>query len=272
MPRLSISEVTTYSWSFQRDVRTFARYGVPAMGVWRQKLADYGEEKGAELLAEMGMDVSNVYFAGGFTGHDGRSFQEAVEDAEQAIETAALLQAECLTIYTGARAGHTKSHAKRLMQTAFEKLLPVAEENDVVLALEPMHIRAGADWTFLTDLDATLRYVESFGSPHFKLAIDTYHWGRSRKFYSLIRDLVPQLAIVFLGDASASPDEEQNRCLLGEGGISLERMVTTLVEHGYDGCFDVRLMGEELETLNYPQVIEHSCRYYEDLIATVSVD
>ena len=49
-------------------------------------------------------------------------------------------------------------------------------------------------------------------------------------------------------------------------------MVTTLVEHGYDGCFDVRLMGEELEALNYPQIIEHSCRYYEDLIATVSVD
>ena len=101
MPRLSISEVTTYSWSFQRDVRTYARHGVPAMGIWRQKLADYGEEKGAELLAEHGMDVSNVYFAGGFTGHDGRSFQEAVDDAERAIETASLLQADCLTVYTG---------------------------------------------------------------------------------------------------------------------------------------------------------------------------
>ncbi|MBA62446.1 MAG: xylose isomerase [Planctomycetaceae bacterium] len=272
MPRLSISEVTTYSWSFQSDVRTFARYGVPAMGIWRQKLADYGEEKGAELLAETGMDVSTVYFAGGFTGHDGRSFQEAVDDAEQAIETASLLQAECLTIYTGARAGHTKSHAQRLMQMAFEQLLPVAEVNDVVLALEPMHPRAGTDWTFMTDLEATLRYVESMGSHYFKMAIDTYHWGRSRKFYSLIRQLVPQLAVVFLGDASGSPDEEQNRCLLGDGSISLERMVTALLENGYDGCFDVRLTGEELESLTYSQIIEHSCRFYEDLIAAVKVD
>jgi len=242
------------------------------MGIWRQKLADYGEEKGAELLADSGMDVSTVYFAGGFTGHDGRSFQEAVEDAEQAIETTSLLQAECLTIYTGARAGHTKSHAKRLMQMAFEQLLPVAEVNDVVLALEPMHPQAGADWTFMTDLEKTLRYVESMGSRHLKMAMDTYHWGRSRKFYSLIKDLVPLLAVVFLGDAVSSPDEEQNRCLLGQGNISLERMVSGLIEHGYDGCFDVRLLGEELEDLDYSQVIERSCRFYENLMAAVKAD
>ena len=272
MPRLSISEVTTYSWSFQRDVRTYAQYGLPAMGIWRQKLTDYGEEKGAELLADSGMDVSTVYFAGGFTGHDGRSFQEAVEDAEKAVETASLLQAECLTIYTGARAGHTKSHANRLMQMAIEQLLPVAEANDVVLALEPMHPHAGADWTFMVDLEQTLRYVESMRSRHFKMAIDTYHWGRSRKFYSLINDLVSQLAIVFLGDAVTSPDEEQNRCLLGDGSISLERMVLALIENGYDGCFEVRLLGEELEDLDYSQVIEHSCRFYENLIAAVKVD
>ncbi len=272
MPRLSISEVTTYSWSFERDVRTFARYGIPAMGIWRQKLADYGEEKGAELLAETGIDVSNVYFAGGFTGHDGHSFQDAVDDAEQAIETASLLQADCLTIYTGARAGHTKSHACRLIQMALEQLLPVAEVNDVVLALEPMHARAGADWTFLTNLESALDFVNSMGSRHLKLALDTYHWGRSRKLYSLLHQLVPQLAVVFLGDASSSPDEEQNRCLLGEGNISLERLVAALLAHGYDGCFDVRLMGEELESLNYSEVIEHSCRYYEELIAAAKIE
>lgn len=272
MPRLSISEVTTYSWSFQRDVRTYARHGVPAMGIWRQKLADYGEEKGAELLAEHGMDVSNVYFAGGFTGHDGRSFQEAVDDAERAIETASLLQADCLTVYTGARAGHTKSHAKRLIQMALEQLLPVAEVNDVVLAVEPMHPRAGVDWTFLTDLESTLELVERLGSRYLQIALDTYHWGRSRKLYSMMRDLVPNLAVVFLGDAKSSPDEEQNRCLLGDGNISLERMLSAFLEHGYDGCFDIRLTGEDLETLSYPEILRHSCQAYEALVAGAKVD
>jgi sugar phosphate isomerase/epimerase len=272
MPRLSISEVTTYSWSFQRDVRTYARHGVPAMGIWRQKLADYGEEKGAELLAESGMDVSNVYFAGGFTGHDGRSFQEAVLDAEQAIEVTSLLQADCLTLYTGARAGHTKSHASRLIQMAIEQLLPVAEVNDVVLAVEPMDARAGVDWSFLTDLESSLALIDEFSSRHLRLALDTYHWGRSRKIYSLMRDIVSRLAIVFLGDSKSSPDEEQNRCLLGDGNISLGRLISSLLEHGYDGCFDVRLTGEELETLSYPEILEHSCRAYEALLEAVKVD
>ena len=49
-------------------------------------------------------------------------------------------------------------------------------------------------------------------------------------------------------------------------------MVSGLIEHGYDGCFDVRLLGEELEDLDYSQVIERSCRFYENLIAAVKVD
>ena len=68
MARLSINELTTYRWSFEEDVAAFQSAGVPAIGVWRQKLSDYGEAKGAELLVESGLAVSNLLGAGGFTG------------------------------------------------------------------------------------------------------------------------------------------------------------------------------------------------------------
>ena len=87
-----------------------------------------------------------------------------------------------------------------------------------------------------------------------------------------MRDLVPNLAVVFLGDAKSSPDEEQNRCLLGDGNISLKRMLSAFLEHGYDGCFDIRLTGEDLETLSYPEILRHSCQAYEALVAGAKVD
>ena len=54
MVLLSMNEMTTYRWSFEEDVQHYSAAGIEAIGVWRQKLADYGEEKGIELLSETG--------------------------------------------------------------------------------------------------------------------------------------------------------------------------------------------------------------------------
>ena len=45
MGQLSINELTTYRWSFEEDVRNYAAAGITSIGVWRQKLSDFGEEK-----------------------------------------------------------------------------------------------------------------------------------------------------------------------------------------------------------------------------------
>src|SRR5215470_16418267 len=107
MARLSMNEMTTYRWSFEEDVVNYRAAGIPAIGVWRQKLSDFGEEKGIELLADSGMTVSNLLWAGGFTGSDGHTFRESMDDASEAIRLAGQLKAGCLIVYSGARAGHT---------------------------------------------------------------------------------------------------------------------------------------------------------------------
>ncbi|MCG8587256.1 MAG: sugar phosphate isomerase/epimerase, partial [Pirellulales bacterium] len=125
MARLSINELTTYRWSFEEDVLHSAAAGYEAIGVWRPKLADFGEDKGCELLRESGLAVSNLLWAGGFTGSDGRSFADSVDDATEAVRLAADMQAGCLILYSGSAAQHTARHARRLFVTALEELLPV---------------------------------------------------------------------------------------------------------------------------------------------------
>ncbi len=93
MARLSVNEMTTYRWSFEEDVSHYRAANIGAMGVWRQKLADFGEDKGIELLAQSGLAVSNLLWAGGFTGSDGHTYQESLKDAADAIRLAAQLRA-----------------------------------------------------------------------------------------------------------------------------------------------------------------------------------
>jgi sugar phosphate isomerase/epimerase len=266
MTAISVSEVTTYLWPFDKDVQTYASYGLSSIGVWRQKITDYGEEKGAELLAEVGMDVSHLYFAGGFTGYDGDSLQDAIDDAQQALEVAALIQADCLTLYTGSRGGHTYNHAHRLLQLALDQILPTAEELGVALALEPMDARAATDWTFLTDLEQALEVVDRRSHPLLKMALDTYHWGGDEKLYSLLPDLVPHLAIVHLGDCTFAPSRDHERCLLGAGNVPLQSMITALSENGYDATYDIRLMGEDIEVADDKRVLCDSYQFVEQML------
>ena len=268
MAVLSVSEVTTYRWPFEKDVRTYANYGLSSIGVWRQKLTDYGEEKGGELLAEVGMNVSHLYFAGGFTGYDGRSLQDSIDDAQQAIWSASLIQADCLTLYTGSRGGHTYNHALRLFQLALDQILPSAEQHGVAIALEPMDARAATDWTFLTDLEQTLEVVDRRSHPLLKMALDTYHWGSDEKLYALLPDLVQHLAIVHLGDCTFAPSRDRERCLLGAGNVPLQSMIAALSEHGYDATYDIRLMGEDIEVADDELMLRDSCQYAERLLRT----
>ena len=138
-----MNQLSTYSWTFDEDVIRYSKAGYRAIGVWRSKLSDFGDERGIELLREEGVAVSNLMWAGGFTGCDGRSFEDSVTDALEAIALAARLRAECLVVYSGSRAGHTHNHARRLCYRAFERMLPDAERLGVTLAIAPVHRESG---------------------------------------------------------------------------------------------------------------------------------
>jgi sugar phosphate isomerase/epimerase len=265
MTRLSMNEMTTYRWRFEEDVANYAAAGIPAIGVWRQKLSDFGEEKGVELLAESNLAVSNLLWAGGFTGSDGRSYRESLEDAMDAVRVAADLRATALVIYSGARAGHTHKHARRLLKDALCALSPLAGEHNLMLAVEPMHCGCAAEWTFLNTLDDTLTLFSEVNSPHVKLTFDTYQLGQCPSIIEQIPKIVGDVAVVHLGDSKLRPDREQNRCRLGEGSLPLREIIAAFTAAGFDGYYDVELMGEEIEMSDYHSLLEHSKQAFSEL-------
>jgi sugar phosphate isomerase/epimerase len=271
MARFSINEMTTYRWSFEEDVHYCAATGIESLGVWRQKLSDFGEEKGVELLLESGMSVSSLLWAGGFTGSDGRSHKEAVADARDALHLAAELKAECLIVYSGTRAGHTRSHANRLLRSAITNLLPIAGEFGIPLAIEPVPATCGDGWSFLSSIEETQAFLDEFDSPLLQLVFDTYHFGREEGIAERLPELASRIAIVQLADGKQSPRGEQNRCMLGEGTIPLSTIVSQLLRGGYGGVFDVKLMGEEIEACDYAELVAHSKRVFDELTAAASV-
>jgi len=267
MMKLSMNETTTFRWSFEEDVKAYSAAGIPAIGVWRQKVSDCGQAKAIQIVSQHGLEVSHLFWAGGFTGSDGRSYRESIDDALEAVQMAAALKTKCLVVYTGSRAGHTYNHARRLVKDALVELADRAGPLGVVLAVEPMHPGCAGQWTFLTGVDEVLVLLSAVGSPQVKMVFDTYHLGQDPTTIDRIGELAPHIALVQLGDAKSPPTGEQNRCRLGEGTVPLRKITSALQAAGYDGYLDVELLGEEFEMCDYGSLLEHAKQTVRELTA-----
>lgn len=265
MTLLSMNETTTYRWSWEEDVDNYLDAGYSGIGVWRQKLSDGDMDDAIERITSSGLGVTHVSWAGGFTGSDGRSFAEGVEDGLDALRLAAAVRAGCLVVYSGGRNNHILPHANRLLRQAIDKLLPFAEEVEIPLAIEPMHAKCAKEWTFLTDLSAIMTLVEEYQSPYVKIAYDTYHFPIHGRQRDVLKRIAPHIGIVHLADRRQAPSFEQERCPLGLGRLQLGEVLCTLQEAGYTGDYDVKLCGSEMEAYDYWTILEQSLLVFGEL-------
>ncbi|WP_146400504.1 sugar phosphate isomerase/epimerase family protein [Planctomycetes bacterium CA13] len=265
MNTLAISQLSTLRWSFAEDANAYASRGFNGIGIYRPKLEDFGLDRTIELLAEASLSVTSLSWVGGFTGSDGRGFDEAVIDAMNAVRDAANLQAGTLIVLAGGQNNHIRNHARRTLCDALKEIVTIAKEFGVRLSLEPIHPGCGDEWSFVNDLQSTLDIIETVGSPHLGLVLDTYHVGMDEEVVRWLPDVVPHLHLVQLGDARHSPLGEMNRCLLGEGCVPIRTILETLREYDYNGPLEVELIGEDVESLSYNEILDHTKTFLDQM-------
>jgi sugar phosphate isomerase/epimerase len=268
MNTVSISQLSTLRWGFQEDAQAYAQRGFQGIGVYRPKLEDFGVDRAIDLLAECSLSATSLSWAGGFTGSDGRAVDEAVADAMAAVRDAANLRADTLILLAGGRNNHIRNHARRTVCDAIQQVAIVAEEFGVQLSIEPIHRGCGDEWSFVNDIESTLEIIETVDNPQLGLALDTYQM-MDEEVVSWLPDIVGHVNLVQLGDARHSPVGEMNRCLLGKGCVPLTKILSTLDEHGYTGALEVELIGEDVETLSYEELLDHTRKFIDETVGRV---
>ena len=263
--RLAIHQTTTYRWSFLEDVTGYREAGVEAIGVWRPKLVEFGEERGVDLVRESGLAVSSLSWAGGFTGSNGCTFDEAVDDAREAVRLAGRLEAGCVVLVSGSRAGHTARHARRLLAQAIRALADDAAEQNVFLAVQPMSPDAARQWSFLSTIDETLDVLRECNEPRARLAFDAYHLWREPNLLERIPEIAPLTASVQLNDVRDPPRSEIDRCLPGDGQIPLSEIARAFLDADYTGHFEISAWSEEIWNSDYAEVLRDCRRRFDAL-------
>ncbi len=239
--RTSFNHLTTLRWSLVEEVLELKKSNYDAIGLWRPKIAEIGEELAADLIRDAGLAVSSLSFVGGFTGTNGLSFDDAIADARDAIKDAELLGAENLIVVSGPRNGHTVRHSRRILGDALDELADFAGSRGVRLCVLPMHQYFSKSWTFLNTLDETLEVLSDRNHPALGLAFDAYQSWQEPNLIERIPEFAAMTGVVQISDAQRAPQSSAERCIPGDGIIPLPEIIRGFQTAGFDGYYDVQV-------------------------------
>ena len=81
-----------------------------------------------------------------------------------------------------------------------------------------------------------------------------------------IANNIDRIGLVQVGDAAIGTLSTPNRLVPGDGDIPLARIVGQLLDSGYEGVFDLELIGPRIEEEGYRSAIARSCEYLSELL------
>ncbi len=194
--RWSLHQISTYRWTLAEDVAQYRKAGIPAIGLWLKKVRETGEDQTVELISASGLSVSSLSWLGGFTGTEGLTHVEAIDEAVDTIQLAGRLSAQTVVVVSGARGYHIQSHARRCTRSALIRLGDAAAEAGLMVTLLPESRPLSRPWSIFRDWEAALDVVVGCDHPHVKLALDLERFRPGTLPTVQLNDIVPYLSHV----------------------------------------------------------------------------
>lgn len=259
--RLSLNTATTRSWTLAEALDGAAEAGIEAVGVWRDRVAEAGLDRAAQLIRERGLRVSSLCRGGFLTAADSAGITRALDDNKAAIREAATLGTHELIMVVGGLPAATGAEqpaapagdrnlvsARQRVVDRLGDLVSFAQEHGVRLALEPLHPLFAADRAVLNTLGQCLDVAALFPSDAVGVVIDTYHvwWdpdlgrsiaraGREGRISSYqVCDWILPLASTAL----------HSRGHVGDGYIDFPSITEAVIAAGYAGDVEVEIFNQ----------------------------
>ncbi|BBX51625.1 sugar phosphate isomerase/epimerase [Mycolicibacterium poriferae] len=266
--RLSLNTMTTKGWTLREAVEATAAAGLPAIGVWRDRVAEAGVDEAAKIVRDNGLRVSTLCRGGFLTGLDDPG--AILDDNRRAIDEAAALGTHELVMVVGGLVGRDLVGARARVAERLADLVPYAVERDVRLALEPLHPVFCAERAVISTLGQALDLATPFPAHAVGVVIDTFHvwWdpglaesvaragaaGRISS-YQICDWLVPMAA-----------DPLVSRGMMGDGVIDFAAISALVDQAGYRGDIEVEIFNETVWATDGVAVLETMKERYRDLV------
>ena len=242
---LSLNQATVQHLGLAEAVGLCLRHEIPAIGLWRGKVAEHGLARSAAAVRGAGLHVSSLCRGGFFTHADPDARAAALADNRAAIAEAAELGADVLVLVSGGMVPGSRDLglARRMVADAIGELVPDAQRLGVRLAVEALHPMFCADRCVLARLGDAVDLALQFPEAAVGVVVDAYHvWWDSQLAAELARAR-GRIAAFQLADwiLPLPADVLLGRGHLGDGHIDLAMITAQVLQAGYRGYAEVEI-------------------------------
>lgn len=250
--RLALNSATTKYWTLEQVIDGCVRAGIPAIGPWRDRVAEVGTERAAKLISNAGLRVSSLCRGGFLTASDQEGREAAVQDNRAAILEAETLGTNELFLVVGGLPDGDKDiiAARQRVADRLGELVPFAAEHGVRLVLEPLHPMYAADRALLSTLGQALDLAAPYPADAVGVAVDTFHvwWDPQLREQIARAGRENRIASYQVCDFNLpiAADALLSRGMMGDGVIDFATITGWVAEGGYTGDIEVEIFNQEI--------------------------
>jgi sugar phosphate isomerase/epimerase len=251
--RLSVNAISSMKQSFDEDVELWANLGVNHVGLISPKLESAGWDASRQAVLDAGLLVSSV-----------SCYRDGIMAS---LEFAVAVGTDVLYIVPGSP-GSTPW--EEVAETFCEDLAPLVARGKALgvrLALEPTNpLRTDVSFVHCVRDAIDLARMADMG-----VVVDFYSSWYERGLEELVRKNIDLVALVQICDYKLGTFDMPNRCVIGDGDIPVERLMRLVLDAGYDGPFDLEILGPRIEEEGYRASIARSLQRAHEMLGRLGV-
>ena len=251
-PRVCVSGISTWNNTIDEDLALYSELGVHTVGAALRK-ASVDRLVGSELR------VANVIDVSPFRLDDASSFERGRAHVRDALSLADRLGAPHVVLTTGPAGALEWDAAADALADA---LGPVLDGRVCIEHTNPLRVDVGFVHTLHDAIDLARRLDVG-------VCMELNACWAERDLANTIVDGIDRIAVVQVSDFAIGTLSTPNRLVPGDGDIPLERIIGQLLDAGYEGVFDLELVGPRIEEEGYPSALARSIEHLDSILASM---
>jgi sugar phosphate isomerase/epimerase len=265
-PRLSVNALCSMHWSFDEDLALWKELGVHHAGLMGNKLADDRDGRIAQLK-EAGIRSAIVV-----CGPPPLAAPESWDAARAALKDGLDLAAATGGISAYCPPGRSTGKPWREVLDAYAQVVApcvaYAKECGLRLSMEPS---LRADVSFVNTLRDAVDVAERTGVG---LIVDFGNCWMERDLREVLKRAAPHIALVQICDViigSSAKPSPGGRVHIGDGELPLRRLMHEVLDAGYQGLFDLEVLGPSIEAVGYGPALRRGAESASALLAEMGI-
>jgi sugar phosphate isomerase/epimerase len=250
MPRVSVSQITTFPSSFSDDVHNYVEAGLDGIGIWEMKIPEGGEAAALEQLEMSRLEstvaiplIPSILPLPLLGGPDDPA--ERVDALCASLHRLAPFGPSGVLCLTGTGQGRDPDEARDIVVAGLRTIAAEAGSLGLRIALEPYQREGGGEWTIASSIPEAVELIRDAGDPPaLGIQFDVWHLWNTPDLEGDIQREIGRFVGVHVCDWREPTRGWCDRALPGEGVGEVGRILAALDAAGWDGLYDIEIFSD----------------------------